>query len=406
MYNKQQLLLSRFFLIFIAGLAALGPFSVDAYLPILPDLAKDLSTDMASANLTVSTFMIGMAIGQFLGGPLSDQLGRRRIGLIGLTIFIGATALIVTANTIDQVLSLRLVQAIGGGFASVICLAQVRDVFPPEQVSKKFANIVIVILIAPMFAPVIGTLISAWGWRAIFLALVGYGVILLAIYLLLFPETNTELPEKFSAKEIYRGYWAAITKRTEGRLIGLRLALFAGFSGGVLFCYVTNAAFIFIEYFQLSKMQFSIIFGTMVVTLMVGNRVTVYLLNKHSALDILSAVNLFQVCAAIMLVLLCYFSNPSLWMILSGIAILTGCYGAMSPAASGYFISLYDKNIGAASSLNATSMFTFGGVIGGIASVLAGGQLVPIFAVMLASSLVARILLLSARPKRVRVTSD
>ena len=397
MYNKNQLVLSRFFLIFIASLAALGPLSIDAYLPTLPDVAKDLGTGMSKANLTISSFMLGMAIGQFLGGPLSDQLGRRRIGTIGLAIFIVSTILIVVSSSIDQVLALRFVQAVGGGFATVICLAQVRDVFPPEQVSRKFANIIIVILIAPMFAPVLGTLISIWGWRAIFWALAFYGVIVMLIYLLMIPETNADLPEKFSTREIFKGYWAAVSKRTNGRLIGLRLALFTGFSAGVLLSYVTNAAFIFIEYFHLTKMQFSGVFGAMILALMAGNRLTVFLLNNHSALTIVSAVNLAQVVVSTMLVLLCYLTDPSLWMIVAGLTLLIGCYGSMSPAASGYFISLYDKNIGAASSLASTCTFAFGALIGGISSVLANAQLLPIFAVILASCLIARVLLLSAK---------
>jgi len=397
MYTKQQLELSRFFLIFVAGLAALGPLSIDAYLPTLPDVANDLGTDMATANLTISSFMFGMAIGQFLGGPLSDQVGRRRIGLIGLAIHIVATLLIVAAQSIEQILLLRLIQALGGGFASVICLAQVRDVFAPELVSKKFANIIMVILLAPMFAPILGTLISAFGWRAIFVTLALYGVIMMLIYFVLIPETNEHLPNKFSTGEVFRGYWAAISKRTNGRLIGLRMALFAGFSAGVLFSYVTNAAFILIDYFHLSKFEFSFVFGAMIVALMAGNRLTVWLLNKHSALRIIYAVNLLQLLVAATLVLICWFTQPNLMVILVGLALLVSCYGSMSPAASGYFISLYDKNIGAASSLASTTMFAFGAIIGGIAALLANGELLPIFAVMLASTLIARVLLLSVR---------
>jgi len=307
--------------------------------------------------------MLGMAVGQFLGGPLSDQLGRRRIGTIGLAIFVISTILIVVSNSID----------------------------------RKFANIIIVILIAPMFAPVLGTFLSFWGWRAIFWALALYGFLVMLIYLFVFPETNAELSEKFGMREVFKGYWAAISKRTNGRLIGLRLALFSGFNAGVLFSYVTNAAFIFIEHFHLTKMQFSGAFGAMILALMGGNRLTVFLLKRHPAIAIVAAVNLGQVVVATLLVLLCYLIQPSLWMIVIGLALLIGCYGSVSPAASGHFISLYDKNIGAASSLASTSVFAFGALIGGLSSVLANGQLLPIFAVMLASSLIARVLLLSAR---------
>jgi len=399
MYTKQQLTVSRFFLIFVAGLAALGPLAIDAYLPTLPNLARDFSVDMAAANLTVSTFMMGMALGQFLGGPLSDQLGRKTIGLIGLSIFIVASLLITVASNIEQVLILRLIQAIGGGFTSVICMAQVRDVFEPKDVGKKFANIILVILIAPMFAPTIGTLISAYGWRTIFLALAGFTTLMALIYLVKIPETNLSTSQNFSFKQIFIGYWAAITHKTNGNLVALRYALFAGFSAGVLFCYVTNAAFILIEHFEQTKFEFSLYFGVMVFALMVGNRLTARVMNTADLPSIIYWANLLQLITATAMVILCFVSQPTLWQILFGMGILMACNGAISPASGGHFISLFDKNIGAASSLNSTLMFAFGSLIGGLGSLLSKGELLPIFAVMLGASIVARILLLSARAK-------
>jgi len=399
MYTKQQLTVSRFFLVFIAGLAALGPIGIDAYLPTLPNLANDFGVTMATANLTVSTFMMGMALGQFLGGPLSDQLGRKTIGLAGLSLFIAASVLIALANNIEQVLVLRLIQAIGGGFTSVICMAQVRDVFEPKDVGKKFANIILVILIAPMFAPTIGTIISVYGWRTIFVTLAVFTSAMALTYLVRIPETNSSIPEKFSVKQIFVGYWAAINNRTNGNLIALRYATFTGFSAGVLFCYVTNAAFILIDHFQQTKFQFSLYFGVMVFALMIGNRLTARIMNDTELPSIIYWANLLQLATATAMVILCAVNEPSLWQILLGMGILMACNGAISPASGGHFISLFDKNIGAASSLNSTFMFAFGALIGGLASVLSNGELLPIFAVMLASSICARVLLLSARAK-------
>ena len=397
MYSKQQLTVSRFFLVFIAGLAALGPLSIDAYLPTLPNLADDFSVDMASANLTVSTFMLGMALGQFLGGPLSDQLGRKTIGLIGLSLFIIASFLIAIATSIEQVMLLRLIQAVGGGFGSVICMAQVRDVFEPQDVGKKFANIILVILIAPMFAPTLGSLISFYGWRAIFIALAGFSSLMALIYITKIPETNLDRPTRFSFRQVFVGYRATITNKTNGKLVALRYALFTGFSGGVLFCYVTNAAFILIEHFEQTKFEFSLFFGIMVFALMVGNRLTAKAMNHSGLPSIIYWANLVQLIAATAMVILCLTSQPDLWEVLLGMGVLMICNGAISPASSGHFISLFSKNIGAASSLNSTLMFAFGSLIGGLGSLLSNGKLLPIFAVMLGSSIIARLLLLSAR---------
>ncbi len=399
MYSHDQLKSSRFFLVFLASLAALGPMGIDTYLPTLPNLADDFSVSMATANLTVSTFMMGLALGQFLGGPLSDQLGRKTIGLIGLAVFTLASISIALSNNIDQVLFFRLLQAFGGGFASVICMAQVRDIFAPHEVGQKFANIVLVILIAPMFAPAVGTLLSTYGWRMIFFALATFSSILAAVYLIRIPETLDDRPSSFSIKEAFTGYWAAINKRTNGHLVALRYAFFTGFSGSVLFCYVTNAAFILIEHFEQSKVAFSVYFGLMVFALMLGNRLTAHLMKTVAMPVIIYWVNLAQLLSAAGMVLLCLFSEPPLWQVMFGISILMTCAGAISPASAGHFISLFSKNIGSASSLNSTLLFAFGSVVGGIAALLSNGNLLPIFAVMLCSSMIARLLLLSARAK-------
>ena len=397
MLDKQQLASNRFFLVFVAGLAALAPFSIDAYLPTLADMANSLKTDMAAANLTISAFMFGMAIGQFFGGPLSDQLGRKTIGVAGLIIFITSSVLIIFANSVEEVQLLRMTQAIGGGFASVVCMAQARDVFDPQVIVKKFANIILVVLVAPMIAPTIGALLSGFGWRAVFWFLTIFASSMLVLYLSLIPETNEERTRKLDLVSMFRGYGAAIVNRTEGRLISLRYAMFSGFSSGILFCYVTNATFIFFDHFSLGKFEFAAVFGAMGFMLMVGNRITAGLLNNYPPPQILSWANITQLSMTAVLVILSAASDPALWQVILGLSLLIACSGMISPAASGYFISLYSKNIGSASSLNASMMFAFGSVVGGFAAVISQGELLPIFIVMFGCSLFARLVLWSAQ---------
>ena len=397
MFTKDQLAASRVFIVFVAGLAALGPLSIDMYLPTLPNMAANFGVDIAAANLTVSTFMVGMAFGQFFGGPLSDQLGRKTVGLLGLGFFVVSTLAIIFAPSIEAVQILRTFQAMGGGFCSVICMAQARDVFPPEIVAKKFANIILVILLAPMIAPTFGALLAPWGWRAVFWVLIAYATLMATLYLSLIPETNEAKTGQLKFAKMFRGYIAAVTNRTEGRLLALRFAIFSGFSSGVLFTYVTNSSFIFIEYFKLSPFEFAATFGLLVAMMMSGNRFTAMMLGRIPAPRILSWANAMQITTAAIMVVICMLSEPGLWTILTGMSLLIISNGAISPAASGHYISLYTENIGSASSFNASMMFFFGALIGGLAAVLSGGELLPIFSVMLVSSLIARLVLISTR---------
>lgn len=398
MLKKSQLAERRFFLLVIASLAALGPLSIDMYLPTLPDLASDMGVPISSANLTVSFFMFGMAIGQLFGGPLSDQLGRKTVGMLGLSLHIFATFLIVNSNSIEAIQKLRILQAIGGGFCSVICMAQARDVFPPEKVTRKFANIIMVILVAPMIAPTLGAVIAPYGgWRAVFILLGSYAALVFMVYVLLIPETHENNTGKLALKPFFKNYLTAITNRTNGRLLSLRFAIFSGFSSGILFTYVTNASFIFIEYYQLSTFQFTTVFGVLVAMMMAGNRASAYFLTKSPAPVILAYANAMQILVSAALMLYCIQGEPSVWATITGLSILIIGNGAISPVAGGHYISLFTENIGSASSFNASTMFAFGSIIGGIAAVLSNGELTPIIAVMFISSLCARILLWSTK---------
>ena len=146
----------RYFLFFVATIVALAPFAIDTYLPALPTMAAALGVDIVQMNLTMSTYMAGFAIGQLIGGPVSDQIGRRRIGVAGLLLFIATSLLIANAESALEIQVLRAVQAFGGGFASVICMAMVRDSYSAAEAAKRFPTVMLVMLSAPLLAPVIG----------------------------------------------------------------------------------------------------------------------------------------------------------------------------------------------------------------------------------------------------------
>ncbi len=396
MLSKSQLVDSRFFMVFVAGLAALGALAVNMYLPALPDMAKSLRSDMAAANLTVSTFLIGMAFGQFIGGPLSDQLGRKTIGVAGLIIFILASIGIVLAMNIYQVQLLRVIQATGAGFASVVCMAQARDVFARDVVMLKYANILVVMLLAPMLAPTLGAFLTPLGWRAIFFALIVFATMMVCLYVLVIPETHTSRSGRLNASLLVSGYVAATMRRTDGRLLALRYVLFTGCSSGILFAYVTNASFIFIEYFEFTPLVFSVVFGLMAGLMMIGNRLATIAAKNLEPQQILHVANGCQIILALGLVVLCAIDMINVWNIGMGLGLIIVASGAISPIASGYYISLHEDHIGSAASLNSSIMFAFGAFIGALAAILSAGQLLPVFGIMLTSAIMARLIFWSA----------
>jgi MFS transporter, DHA1 family, multidrug resistance protein len=154
----------------LGGLTALTPFSIDIYLPGFPAIAKDLSTSAAKASLSLSSFFIGISLGQLLYGPLLDRFGRKTPLYIGLSVYILASIGCVFAQTINALIDLRVIQALGSCAASVASVTLVRDLFPVEENAKVFALLILVLGASPMIAPTAGGyIISSYGWHAVFL---------------------------------------------------------------------------------------------------------------------------------------------------------------------------------------------------------------------------------------------
>ncbi|HSG63445.1 MAG TPA: MFS transporter, partial [Gammaproteobacteria bacterium] len=206
-----------FFLVFLGALIALGPLTVDAYLPALPTMADTFGTSIEIVNYTISLYLIGFGIGQFFGGSLSDQVGRKTVGLAGLGIYVVASLGIAQADSIGVVLALRVVQALGGGLATVVSLAAIRDMYSPSEAGQKFAVVMLIMLLAPLLAPAGGAMLLGLSWRAIFAALVVYGLLLIVWYSWGIPETRAGPWATVSFLSTFRQCYEVVNRRVDDR---------------------------------------------------------------------------------------------------------------------------------------------------------------------------------------------
>lgn len=390
MRSAQALRGSNLFLAFLGGLVALGPLSIDAYMPVMPDMALHFNVDMVAVNLTITAYVFGGALGQFFAGALSDHIGRRPLGLIGLLIFAAASLAVAVAARIEQVWTLRALQALGAGTASVICIAQLRDIYRPEEVGRKIANVTLVMLVAPMAAPMIGAALAQLGWASVFHFLTIYGFLYLLIYFFYVPETGVSERRAVTLGSLMNSYGAVLRHRVGGRRIAQRVMLFSACGAGIFMSYLTNAAYIYMEHFQLSAFQFAAAFGAGGLAIIVGNRSAVRLMGKFPPARILRAANALHLGAILAALAGALLFPNSLSVAISALLAIVGVGGAIAPSASGYFIGLFEQDVGSAASLSATFVFMVGAAFGALAALLSGGGLAPIFLVMLAAGLLAR----------------
>lgn len=384
--------LPSYFLLFFSTMAATGAFAMDMYLPAIPTMAKALDVGIVAMNNTVSSFLVGYGLGQFLGGPISDQVGRKTVGLIGLGLFMVASLGIMFAGTVEQIQVLRGLQALGAGFSAVVCMAAVRDAFPPEEAGRKYALVIMIMLLAPLVAPVIGAFLLDFGWPAIFAALFVFGAVVFSWYWLGVPETRIVAKKKVNFGIIFSQYRDVIIRRVDGQFIPMKYLLSQAFSGGVLMVFLTNASFAYMEYFGVSPKVFPLLVAANVILMITTIRISMKLMASMHPDKIYRKGLWAQLTATALLLLSVSLGDPSLFIVFPLMVLSVGTMGFINPNSSAIFISYYDQLSGSASSINALIFFAIGASLSVFSGVIFDGSLIPIAATMFVSCLICNLI--------------
>ncbi|WP_017600882.1 multidrug effflux MFS transporter, partial [Nocardiopsis lucentensis] len=265
-------------LVLVLGvLSAIGPLATDLYLPALPDIAADLGTSEASVKFTLTSVMVGLALGQLVAGPLSDRWGRRTPLLVGMGAFTAATFGCVLVTGVEAFVVLRFVQGLSAATGLVVSRAVVRDVFDGDAAATFFSRLVLLAGLAPMLGPVLGGQLLVLGpWRLIFTALGVMGLATLALVFLALPES---LPADRRERT-----GATAQLRLFGRL--LRDVRFAGptltlaLSFGMSFTYISAFSFVSQSRFDATPQQFSLVFAVTTLGMILGNQANVALVRR------------------------------------------------------------------------------------------------------------------------------
>ena len=389
------------FIFFVGALIAIGPLSLDAYLPAMPAMAETFGVPIVVLNNTISVYLVGYGISQFFGGAFSDQIGRKRIGLIGLAVFTSASILIALAQSIEQVQWLRFLQALGGGFSTVICMAIVRDVYPISELGRRMAMMTLIMLASPIIAPALGAALLNLGWRSIFLFKASYSALLLLIYWLRVPETRPGNWRSLSVVTTMRQCAEVVTRKVDGQRLPLRLACSMACAAGVFMTFLTNSSFAYIEYFGVSSGAFPLYFSISIVGLIATNLYSMRRLTPERAPGWFRTGLIVQAAAVIVLVTIVLSGPGSIWGIVIPVAVLVACFGLTGPAGSSRYMAHFDKLAGSASSFYTTLMFAVGAGLGGISGYFFDATLLPMALTMLCASVTATLLGATIRsPKR------
>jgi DHA1 family bicyclomycin/chloramphenicol resistance-like MFS transporter len=374
-------------ILFIGALIAIGPLSLDAYLPAMPAMAAAFGVGIVRLNTTISVYLVGYGLGVFFGGSFSDQVGRKRVGLTGLTVFLLASLAIAFATTVEQVQWLRFVQAIGGGFSTVICMAIVRDVYPVEELGRRMAMVTLVMLASPVVAPSLGAALLRFGWPSIFFVKAAYAGSLATYYATRVPETRPGSWRNLSVLATVRQCAQVIARKEENGRRPITFALSLALGAGVFMTFLTNAAFTYIEYFGVSPTWFPLYFGLGVVGMVAANFYSMHHLKPSNARSFFRLGLAVQLAATVCLVTGVLANVHSIWFVVACVAVIVASFGLAGPAGSSTYISYYDRLAGSASSLYTTVFFSLGAILGAVSSAFFDGTLRPMVLTMLASGI-------------------
>jgi DHA1 family bicyclomycin/chloramphenicol resistance-like MFS transporter len=390
-----------FGLILILGsLTALGPFSIDMYLPGFPAIADDLNTSTASVALSLSSYFIGISAGQLLYGPLLDKFGRKKPLFIGLLVYILASAGCAFANSIDALIGLRFIQALGSCAATVASVAMVRDLFPVKDNAKVFALLMLVLGVSPIIAPTLGGYVTvAFGWHTIFLVLLSLGVFnLIASWLWLPNSFKPDASLSLKPKPIINGFWM-VFKTPQFYTYALTGAL--AFSG--LFAYISGSPLIFMEIFHVNEETYGWIFAVLSIGFIGSSQVNTLLLRRYTSQQLIYAALITQSITALVFLTASINGLLGLYETTALLFIFLCCLGFVSPNASALSLLPFSKNAGTASALMGAIQMGIGALASVGVSLFNVKSAVPTVSIMALSSILAIGILYFGKQKIVRL---
>lgn len=369
-HNVAQLIL------LLAGLTAIAPLAIDAYLPAMPLMAAEFAVSIHAIELSLSLFLAGFAIGQLTGGPLSDHFGRRRIIFIGLTLFCIASLGIVLSHTLYGLWLWRIIQAIGGGMAIVNSSAVIRDISSGRDSARYLSHMAIIMMIAPLVAPLIGMIcLHLAGWHSIFIVLLIYALAIGLLLYRLLPETRIQPTQATSA--LHR-YIEVLSHRK-----ALAYLAAQSFTYGGLFSFITASPSVYMVYYGVSASVYPLLFGINVVMMIVVNRINVRLLHFYDPPCLLRLGQILQVITGmIMLLYILIIPFPALSAIVIGIMIFIGCQALIVSNAVASTVEFFPQSSATATAVLGSFGFLSGAASGLLVSSLGDGSLWPMISVM------------------------
>lgn len=370
-YTKKQ----YFKIVAILGaLCTISPFSIDMYLPGFPAMAIDLNTSISKIQFSLTAYLIGIAIGQLFYGPLLDKYGRKRPLYIGLGIYIAASIGCALSQSVENLIIMRFLQAIGGCAGMVAAMALVRDLFPVTKTAQIFALLTLMIAVSPMIAPAVGGYVTAYyDWHFVFIILAFLTLIIWIAAIIVLPNgIDPDQLVSLRPMQVYKSYVKVLQNRQF-----LVYMLVGGIAGAAPFAYIVGSADVFLNIYGMSEQQYGWIFALLAFAMIGSTQLNHILLRKYSSQQIIHFSLHYQVLVGLLLIIGVYSNWFNVITLVALMFIFLTAHGLNSPNAAALSLNPFTKNAGSASALQGSMRMAMGGLISAGVSFFHNGTAVP-----------------------------
>lgn len=377
-------------IIILGSLTALGPFSIDMYLPGFSGIAIDLHTTVANVSMTLSSYFIGISAGQLLYGPLLDRFGRKKPLFIGLLVYILASLGCVYVTDIDTFIGLRFIQAIGSCAATVASVSMVRDLFPVKDTPKVFSLLMLVVGLSPMLAPTVGGYVTQYyGWHTVFFILMCIGVVILVAAQIGLPNSfEPDYSISLKPKPIISNF-INIVKEPQFYTYAFTGAI--AFSG--LFTYVAASPILFMDIFKVDAKIYGWIFAFMSLSFIGSSQLNSVLLKRFSSEQMIYSALISQSIISLTFLVLALNELLGLYETIAMLFLFLGCLGISNPNTAGLTLAPFSKNAGSASALMGAIQLGLGALASFAVGVFVKESMIPMVLIMTTTTLIAFLVL-------------
>lgn len=385
----------RFIIILILGtLSTISPFSIDMYLPGFPAIAQDLNTSISQVQLSLTAYLIGISVGQLLYGPLLDRFGRKRPLYAGLVVYVLASVGCALSTSIETLIAMRLLQALGGCVGLVAAQALVRDLFPVNQIAQVFSLLILVVAVSPMIAPTVGGYATvAFGWHSMFIILaVITSLILIGIYFALPNGRRADTSISLRPQAVL-GSFFTVLKQPQF----LTYALVGGIATSAPFAYLAGSSDVFMNIYHATAQEYGWIFAFLSIAVIAPTQLNRFLLKRFSSEQIIFATLTYQSIVGILMVAGTWADWYGPYSLIAVLFLFLCGQGITGPNASALSLAPFARHAGSAAALMGSFRMGFGAIISGAVSAFHNNTAMPMVGVMTACIFIALVILLIGR---------